>query len=212
MQLRSFPGLFVPAFLLVAAACAPVAPAPAMPTLLNLPSASSTPEPASTAEPAVPQPTAASQPAPASLSFTPAVYDASAEGYQLEYPSDWTAIPVDTSGSRASQGQLFSPGSSADTLAPGGSRIVMTVYEWDPKSDLAAFVEQRVAAWQSSGFTIARHDEGNLQNGQPYSGFVIQTPDNHQAFFLFTGLGEKYLEISGEGNLALVEEIARTVR
>ena len=42
--------------------------------------------------------------------------------------------------------------------------------------------------------------------------FVLQSPDKSQVFFLFTTLGQDYLEISGEGNLALVEEIARTMR
>ncbi len=212
MQLRSSPSLVLLAVVLIGAACAPAVAAPAIPTLLILPAPTTTAQPAETTQPSMPQPTAASQPTAVALSFTPATYDASAEGYQLEYPSDWTAVPVSRVGSRGSQGQLFSPGSSADTLADGGTRMAMTVYEWDPKSDLAAFVPPRLDAWQSSGFTIAKQDEGMLQNGNPYSSFVIQTPDDHQAFFLFTTLGEKYLEISGEGNLALAEEIARTVR
>jgi hypothetical protein len=217
MQLRSFLRLILPAFVLTAAACAPAA-APVMPTLLDQPTATAPAGVAPTPAPAEPQPTetsqptAEAQPTAGALSFTPALYDASAAGYQLEYPSDWTAVPITETGSRASQGQLFSPGSSADALAEAGTRMAMTVYEWDPKGNLAAFVEQRTTAWQASGFTIAKHDEGNLQNGQPYSSFVIQTPDNHEAFFLFTTLGEKYLEISGEGNLVLAEEIAKTVR
>ncbi len=212
MQLRSFLSLILAAFLFAAAACTPAVAAPAIPTLLSQPAPAATLQPADTTQPSMPEPTAASQPTAVALSFTPATYDASAEGYQLEYPSDWTAVPISRVGSRGSQGQLFSPGSSADTLAEGGTRMAMTVYEWDPMSDLAAFVQQRLDAWQSSGFTIAKQDEGTLQNGNPYSSFVIQTPDDHQAFFLFTTLGEKYLEISGEGNLALAEEIARTVR
>lgn len=218
MQLRSLLSLILTAFVLTAAACAPAAPAPVMPTLLDQPVTAATQEIGPTAAPAMTQPTEASQPTAeaqptgAGLSFTPAVYDASAAGYQLEYPSDWTAVPVTEVGSRASQGQLFSPGSSADTLAEGGTRMAMTVYEWDPKSNLPAFVEQRTTAWQSSGFTIDKFDGGMLANGNAFSSFVIQTPDNHRAFFLFTTLGEKYLEISGEGNLALVEEIAKTVR
>jgi hypothetical protein len=218
MRSRSFISLILPAFVLAAAACAPAAPAPVLPTLLDQPAAVATSEPAATAAPSMPQPTEASQPSAeaqptgAALSFTPALYDASAAGYQLEYPSDWTAVPVTESGSRASQGELFSPGSSADGLAEGGTRMAMTVYEWDPKSNLPAFVDQRRAAWQSSGFSIVKDASGTLANGNPFASFVIQTPDNHQAFFLFTTLGEKYLEISGEGNLALAEEIARTVK
>ena len=216
MQFRSFLSLILPAIALVAAACAPAAPPPAIPTMLDLPAPAASAKPAATTQPtaaapqpteAMPQPTAAS-----SLSFTPATYQIPSEGIELDYPSDWTAVPVDVVGSRGSQGQLFSPGSSADTLAEGGTRMAMTVYLWEPKNDLSAFVSHRKTAWEASGFTLVKDESGTLQDGRPFSLFIIQTPDNHQAFFLFAAIGEKYLEISGEGNLVLVEEIARTVR
>jgi hypothetical protein len=209
MQLRTTLSVLLPAIAMVAAACAPATPAPAVPTLLDLPTAAPTAETVATLEPtAQPQ---ASAPAP-SLSFTPSVYQIPTEGIELDYPSDWTTVPVDVVGSRGSQGQLFSPGSSADTLAEGGSRMAVTVYQWDPKNNLIEFVGHRKTAWESSGFTIVKDEAGSLQDGRPYASFIIQTPDNHQAFFLFATLGEKYLEVSGEGNLALVAEIARTIR
>src|SRR5512138_1257403 len=210
MQLRTYLSVILPAIAIVAAACAPATPAPAVPTLLDLPTAAPTSETVATVEPTAQA--QATAPAAPSLSFTPAVYQIPTEGIELDYPSDWTTVPVDVVGSRGSQGQLFSPGSSADTLAEGGSRMAVTVYQWDPKNSLNEFVTQRKTAWEASGFTIVKDQPGNLQDGRPYSSFVIQTPDNHQAFFLFATLGEKYLEVSGEGNLALVEEIARTVR
>ena len=212
MRLRSFLSLILPAMAVVAAACAPATPPAAIPTLLDLTTPEATPIPAIPTAAVVPAATATVQPAAPSHSFTPATYQVPSEGIELDYPSDWTTLPVETVGSRGSQGQLFSPGSSAETLADGGTRMAMTVYLWDPKNDLAAYVTQRKTAWESSGFTLAKDAGGDLTDGRKYASFIIQTPDNHQAFFLFTTLGDKYLEISGEGNLALVEEIALTVR
>jgi hypothetical protein len=42
--------------------------------------------------------------------------------------------------------------------------------------------------------------------------FVVQGPDNVSAFFLLTTAGGEYLQISGEGDLALIEEAARSLR
>ena len=41
---------------------------------------------------------------------------------------------------------------------------------------------------------------------------VVQGVDGAQAFFFFTTIGDKYLVLSGEGDLDLLAEIARTVR
>jgi hypothetical protein len=40
----------------------------------------------------------------------------------------------------------------------------------------------------------------------------VQGPDKAQAFILLTTVGENYLKVSGEGNLTLIEEIARTLQ
>jgi len=197
-------GYFLSVVLLASAlfptACAPVTSvatmaAPTSPTVL-----------------ASPAPTAKRTSVP--LSFTPATYKAEAQGFELDYPSDWTTVPINVIGSRGSSGALYSPGSSAETLAEGGSRVGVTVYLWDPNNDLAAYVQHRKTAWEpgSGGSSIIKESSGNLVDGREYASFVVQAADDRQAFFLFTTLGENYLEISGEGNLALVEEIALTVR
>ena len=197
MKSTSFLGLSLLLFVSLATACAPApAPTAAVPTI---PVVISSPTP-------TPEPTAVP------LSFTPATYKVEAEGFELDYPAGWTSVPLVQVGSRGSQGQLFSPGTSAETLAPGGSRVGITVYLWEPKSDLASYVTHRRTAWESGGFSIVKESKGDLVDGRKYMSFVVQASDKQQAFFLFTGLGEKYLEISGDGNLALVEEIARSMR
>ena len=194
-SMKSTPTFILLLLMLVLAACSAAVPATNEPTV-----------------PVVPYPTITVEPTAPPLSFTPAVYRSEAEGFELDYPADWTAVPITEIGSRGSQGQLLSPGTTAESLAEGGSRLNITVYLWDPKNDLAAFAIHRTSAWQASGFTVRQGPSGDLTDGRKYVSFIIETSDKKQAFFLFTTLGEKYLEISGEGNLALAEEIAKTVR
>ena len=196
MKPMSFLSLALPALAIVAAACAPASAPPAVaPTV-----------------PVVPSPTATLEPTAVPLSFTPATYKAEAAGIELDYPSNWTTTPIEEVGTRGSTGQLFTPGSTAASLAEGGTRVSVTIYLWDPKNDLAAYVTHRRGAWDSGGYSIVKESGGDLVDGRKYMSFVVQAPDQQQAFFLVTGLGDKYLEISGEGNLALAEEIAQTVR
>jgi len=146
------------------------------------------------------------------LSFAPATYKDEANGFELDYPSDWSSTPNTQIGSRGSQAQLFSPGASAELLPEGATRIGITAYLWDPKNDLAAYVVHRKTAWEAGGSTVLNETGGDLIDGRKEMHFTVQAPDSAQAFFLFTTLGEQYLEISGEGDLARIEEIARTLR
>ena len=160
-----------------------------------------------------PSPTVAAPATNVPLSFKPAVYRAETRGFELDYPADWTAVPIGVIGSRGSFGQVFSPGGTAEKLAAGGSRVNITVYDWDPKSDLAAYVTHRRSNWDpAGGQQVPQESAGDLADGSKYSSFVVQGSDGQQSYFLFTTLGQQYLEISGEGNLALVEEIAHTLR
>jgi hypothetical protein len=181
--------------LLLLAACAPSTPMvqPAPPAV----------EPA----PTLPAPTAEAAPA-----FEPATYRDEANGFELYYPSNWSLEPNTVIGSRGSQAQLFSPGTTAETLAEGGARLSIVVYDWDPKGDLAAYVAQRRAAWDASGFKVMNGSQSALVDGRPASDFFIEPPDGSLSYFLFTPVGDRYLQLAGEGDLALIETIARTLR
>jgi hypothetical protein len=112
---------------------------------------------------------------------------------------------------RGGQALLLSPGSTLETLADGGTRVSITVYVWDPKHDLNAYVAQRKVAWDASGFAITREEQRQLADGRAAHIFMVQTPDQ-PSFFLLTTVGEDYLQIGGDGDLSLVEAIAHTVR
>jgi len=215
MNLTTYIRTFLLGCIAFLSACAPsmqvspaiqASPSPAVPVQL----------PAATVAPtAVPSSTLLPTRTPESrlqLSFDPAVYQDGANGFALDYPAGWTVDPGGPVGSRGSQAQLMSPGTSEASLAEGGSRVTLTIYTWDPKNDLAAYVAQRKIAWDSSGFLLVSENSRALSDGRDVVSFRVLSPEKQEAFFLFTTAGEKYLQIAGEGDLTLVEEIAGTLR
>lgn len=144
-------------------------------------------------------------------SFDSTTYRDENAGFALDYPIDWTLDPSSVVGVRGAQALLLSPGSSAETVVDGGTRLSITTYLWDPKHDLDAWVAQRRTAWDASGFTLLREEEWTLTDGRPAKLFVIQAPDS-ESITLLTTVGEDYLQVTGEGDLALAEAVLRTVR
>jgi len=199
------------------AACTPLVanraavPTPQIAVMTSLPTSLLTatlpPEPTS-----IPTPTLVPEPTKAPYTFTPATYKDVTNGFKVDYPADWTLEPNAQVGSRGSAAQLFSPGTTAEKLLDGGTRIGITVYLWDPKGDLAAYVTHRKDAWGSDGHTIISETSGDLPDGRKQMSFTVQGPDKVQAFYMVTTIGDNYLEIAGDGNLALIAEIAHTMR
>ena len=146
------------------------------------------------------------------LPFTPATYRDEVNGFELDYPSEWSIEPNTQIGSRGSQAQFLSPGTTAEMLPEGGSRLSIVVYEWDPKGDLAAYVTHRRSAWAASGFKVLDGPARQLADGRPASDFFIEAPDGALAYFLLTTSGDQYLQLAGEGDLQLLETMANTLR
>lgn len=194
--------LVLPLFMILLVAC-------------GAPVAATTPAPTETEISAVPTdaPTEAvpgmKLPAP---SFDLSTYVNEQFGFAFEYPSGWTVSEAMV-GERATQVQfLSSPDlANAATLPEGATRLSATVYTWDPKNDLDAYVAQRKTAWEASGFTILEEQPLTLELGLPAVQFTIQTPDA-TSVFLFAAIGDRYLELSGEGDLNLVKEIVQRLR
>jgi hypothetical protein len=152
------------------------------------------------------------EPTQAQNSNFPSIYKDEINGFEINYPDGWTLVPFEQIGTRGGQAQLYSPGSNAETLLPGGTRVYVLVYDWDPKNDLTAYVTQRKIAWEASGQKIITESNGILSDGRDEVRFIVETPEKAQTFSLFTTIGDKYLQIAGDGDLRLLEEIARTVR
>ena len=133
-------------------------------------------------------------------------------GFALDIPTGWTTNEV-VVGPRGTQIQFLSKPELADAavIPEGETRVNATIYLWDPKNDLAAYVEHRRTAWEASGFTILEEEKLTLELGLPAVLFTIQTSET-QFVVLLAALPDSYLEINGEGDLELVKEIALRLR
>ena len=145
-------------------------------------------------------------------SFESQPYIDEAAGFALDIPTGWTVNEM-VVGSRGTQVQfLSSPDLAEAPVVPAGAtRVNATIYQWDPKNDLAAFVANQKTAWEASGITVLEEEQLVLEQGLPATRFNVQTPDT-QLIYLMTALNDQYLVLSGEGDLALVDEIVRRVR
>lgn len=137
------------------------------------------------------------------LSFEAATYRDETLGFEFDYPAAWTVSdPV-----------LLENG---DTLvqfaAPDGTIMTFIVHLWQPVNDLNAYVEHRMETWSVSTMTILSQDPMTLAGDRSGVRFMIQTAASEQTFFFFTSFGDRYLELNGLGDPALLAEIALTVR
>ena len=179
-----------------------------------------TPAPVQTDVPALaantepnPAPTeAAPNPKLPAASFESQTYINEEAGFALDYPAGWTVNEV-VIGPRGTQVQFLSSPEIADmaTLPEGETRVNATIYQWDPKNDLAAFIANQKSAWKASGFTVLEEEPLVLEMGLPAVRFTVQTPEAN-VVFLVTALEDQYLVLSGEGDLELVKEIIQRVR
>jgi hypothetical protein len=156
------------------------------------------------------EPTAVSGP-----SFEAAAYRYAVAGFEFDYPAGWAVGPIEQQ-SRGGITAFTSWERPTDVLpneTPAGeTRMDAVVQLWDPKGDLEAFVEQRSTAWDASGIAVTPQEEWTLADGRPAKSFLLQASNGAQSYVFFTTLGDKYLVLSGEGDLALLAEIAHTVR
>lgn len=173
-------------------------PAPSTTLAATLPPPAA--EPTATVEPTVTPTTA---PTAAPLSYQAQTFRYEAAGFEMDIPADWTLPEPMVVGDRGTVVQF------TDATGP---RLDVTLLQWDPRHDLAAFIETRKAAWEASGMSILSEEELMLPGDLPAVRFVVQSATGEQAFFFFTTAGERYLQLSGSGDLALLAEISQTLR
>lgn len=178
------------------------------------PATTSVPAPAATEEPtltSVPTDVPVNPKLPAAP-FESETYINEEAGFALDYPARWT-VNESVVGDRGSQVQFLSSPEIADlaVLPEGASRISAAIYDWDPKNDLPAYIAHWKTAWESSGFTVVEEQPLVLDLGLDAVLFTLKTPDS-SAVVLITALHDKYLVLSGEGNLELAKEIVQRLR
>jgi hypothetical protein len=191
-----------------------IAPTEAPPTAISPTTApTAAPLPTATATP-TPTPTPTATPAP-QLSFEAAIYRDESAGFELDYPASWTADPPQIGGERGYFSQLTSwertPGELPDEIPAGGTIMTISVLLWDPKNALDQYVDHFKTAWSASGFEIVTEEGWDIDENWRAVQFLIRAPDQ-DALYLLTTVGERYLLLSGTGDLQLLSEIARTLR
>jgi hypothetical protein len=204
--MRLFAFMFV---ILIFALATCRAPEPGSPVPTALPTRTEIP-PTVTALP--PTETAVPQGKLPAAPFDAQVYSNEQAGFALDYPTGWT-VNETVIGSRGTQIQFLSRPDLAEAAAipEGETRLSATIYQWDPKNDLAAYVQHMKDAWAASGFTIVEEQQRTLELGLPAVLFTVQTPDA-QVVYLVTALKDQYLVIAGDGNLDLVQQIVERLR
>lgn len=146
------------------------------------------------------------------LSYDSSTYTDEMAWIAMDYPQDWSIQQSTQVGERGWQGGLFSPGSSIESLAGGGSRVMITLYSWDPAGDIEAYTAQRKLAWEASGFKILDEVTNFLPDDRAVVTFLVVTSEGEKVVFAFLTTGDDYLEVSGQGDLPLCQEIIGTLR
>jgi hypothetical protein len=122
-------------------------------------------------------------------------------GFEFDHPTDWRI------GFQESQ----SRGNIVQFQDATGPRLDVVVLLWDPKRDLPAYLEVRRSAFESSGI-IVKEKSLTLGDGQEAVTFLVEGVDGNQGFFFISTLHDRYLQLSGSGDLELLGEIAQRVR
>ena len=170
------------------------------------------PIPAATEAPTAAPTLAPTQEETVKLSFSAIRFEDLEGKIIFDYPDNWTAEMEQVIGDRGSQQVLLSPESTLETLAEGGARIILMRYDWDPKNDLVARVTMRKTAWATSGFVILDESTRELEDGRAVVDLLMETPDKTQFLVVLTTVGDRYLEMSAEGDLNLCREILGTLQ
>lgn len=151
----------------------------------------------------------------AQVSFEPATYRDETAGFELDYPSSWTADPPQVGGDRGYFAQITSwsrnPGELPEDIPAGGTIMSINVLLWDPKNALDEFIDVRKQDWAASNYEILLEEGWTLTGDWDAFRFLLRTPEQ-DVFYLITTVGERYLLLSGTGDLDLLVEIARTLR
>ncbi len=177
--------------------------------LVSLLLAACTPLPATTPLPAAQVSFFENTPVPVDL----ATYRDPDAGLELDYPASWTVVGGETQ-SRGSYIQIASwdPGPDGiGSIPEGGSVLQIAIYLWDPTGDLDARVEMRHANFVDSGSQILAEEEISL-NGERAVRFHLLAMDGSETLVYLLALGDRYLELSGLGDLPTLDAAMLTLR
>lgn len=149
----------------------------------------------------------------AALPFEAATYRDDTVGFGLQFPAAWFLVGGEA-GSRGEYIQITSwdPGAGGIQSVPEGESVLqIAIYQWDPQHDLDARLAMRRDAFTNSGNTILEEDELDL-GGARVVRLKLQLTDGAETLFYLAELGDRYLELSGSGDLETLDAAMGTLR
>lgn len=147
------------------------------------------------------------------LPFEAATYRDEEAGFELDYPDSWFLLGGEVQ-SRGSYVQIASwdPGPGGiESIPQGASLLQIAIYEWEPTQDLDARLAMRRNNFTDSGNTILEEGELTLAGARVVR-LKLQLTDGSQTLIYLAALGDRYLELSGSGDLAIVDASLSTLR
>ncbi|MEK6256814.1 MAG: hypothetical protein N2C13_05800 [Chloroflexota bacterium] len=148
------------------------------------------------------------------LSFESQPYSDEEGRFELQYPIDWNW----GFGEKQSRGYFrqlvswdISESHSIEFRPADGTYVQITVYAWEPLNDLDTYISHRTPSWESSAFEVVSREDLEVDGNRAVL-FILKSPNDDAAVFLFwMELGDRYLELSGMGDLDLLTEIMNTI-
>lgn len=138
-------------------------------------------------------------------------------GFAFDYPKGWTVVDVDDQVKQQGRGYTVTlmswpPDTAGGGGAPAeGSKVDVSVLLWEPV-ELEAFVSHQREVWQAnSAVQILSEEPWTLESGLAATHMQLMA-DEGEVFIMLSLVNGRFLLFSGEGDQALVSQIARTLR
>jgi len=147
------------------------------------------------------------------LPFAAATYRDEQAGLELQYPAAWFLVGGEAQ-SRGAYTQIASwdPGPNGIQSTPeDGSILQISIYQWEPTQDLDARLNLRRDNFSGSGNSILEEEQLTL-GGVRVVRLKIQLTDGSQVLVYLAELGDRYLELSGSGDLATLDASMQSLR
>jgi len=145
--------------------------------------------------------------------FEAATYRDEEAGFELDYPASWFLLGGEVQ-SRGSYVQIASwdPGpGGVQSIPDGASLLQIAIYEWEPTHDLDARLAMRRNNFTDSGNAILEEQELTLFGARVVR-LKLQLTDGSQSLIYLAALGDRYLELSGSGDLVTMDTSMLTLR
>jgi hypothetical protein len=137
------------------------------------------------------------------LSVESTTYRDEEAGFEFDHPRSWTLGHQE----KQARGYIV----QLCGQSPDQPRMQITVMLWEP-DDLDGFAGRHEQYWLDSGNAVVSREEWMLAGDHRAIRYLIEGRSGERDFVLLTTVGDRYLLLSGSGDLNLLAEIARTVR